>query len=279
MKVSALAVAGLAAIGEFADLPIRSTAELMQRQRNAASAAPIKIVVVTSGINMPVPQPHMEALNAIRIGHPAVAAANFPPSPFMRFPEHPTPRLLVHAGSGMGCGQHLKSKALTMSNGLRQALGLPPIVASPLRSPPPAHLQEGTLNILPFPHRNAESDDLVRFHVEMMRPMEPHTRPFVHRLHRAVNQLGPWEGRAVAFVLGCGLGVLLRMFFVMTLLVVRRIRGQPTRQIQLLEEPETAYVILPPSYSPEVVDEKTVLLVTQEPAPEYEEDVKEVQAS
>jgi len=258
MKVSALAVAGLAAI---------------------ASAAPIKILIVTSGIKMPVPQPHIEALNAIRIGHPAVAASNFPPSPFMGFPEHPTPRLPMHAAAGMGCGQHLKSKALAMSNRLRQALGLPPIVASSLRSHAPYHSPENTFNILPFPHPNADRDALVRFHVELMRPMEPQHRPFVHRLHRAVNQLGPWEGRAVAFVLGCGLGVLIRMFFVMTLLIVRRIRGQPTRQIQLLEEPETAYVILPPSYSSEIIDEKTVLLVTPEPAPEYEGDVKEAQTS
>jgi hypothetical protein len=253
MKVSALAVAGLAAI---------------------ASAAPIKIVIVTSGIKMPVPRAHI-----IHIGHPAVAPANFPPSPFMGFPEHPTPRPSMHTASGMGCGQHLKSKALAMSNRLRQALGLPPIAASPLRSHTPTHSPEGTVNILPFPHRNGDRDELMRFHVEMMRPMEPQHRAFVHRLHHAVNQLGPWEGRAVAFVLGCGLGVLIRMFFVMTLLIVRRIRGQPTRQIQLLEEPETAYVILPPSYSPEIVDEKTVLFVAQEPAPEYEGDVKEVQAS
>ncbi|KAJ7812377.1 hypothetical protein B0H14DRAFT_2605797 [Mycena olivaceomarginata] len=39
-----------------------------------------------------------------------------------------------------------------------------------------------------------------------------HEEPsFLMRVHYALMSLGPWEGRAVAFVLGCGLGVLLRM--------------------------------------------------------------------
>jgi len=33
--------------------------------------------------------------------------------------------------------------------------------------------------------------------------------------------LGKWEGRAVAFVLGCGLGVLLRMVWVFSVLLIR----------------------------------------------------------
>lgn len=166
----------------------------------------------------------------------------------------------------MGCGHHLKAKALSMSNRLRQALGLPPIVSSPHRPQPQ---DGGVVNILPFPF--PPSDDFVRLHVEM-----PEENPFMYRLHRAVNLLGPWEGRAVAFVLGCGLGVLIRMFFVLVVLVVRGIRGYPNRQIQLPEEePETTYVILPPSYNAEIIDEKSVLILTPEPAPEYiEADVK-----
>ncbi|KAH9973952.1 hypothetical protein BJV74DRAFT_863901 [Russula compacta] len=49
--------------------------------------------------------------------------------------------------------------------------------------------------------------------------------PFLHRVHRALISLGPWEGRAVAFVLGCGIGVLLRMFWVLTVLLVRGAHG------------------------------------------------------
>jgi len=48
---------------------------------------------------------------------------------------------------------------------------------------------------------------------------------FLMRVHFALMSLGPWEGRAVAFVLGCGIGVLLRMFWVLTVLSYRLIKG------------------------------------------------------
>lgn len=37
--------------------------------------------------------------------------------------------------------------------------------------------------------------------------------------------LGRWEGRAVAFVIGCGIGVLLRMIWVLALVTFRTVRG------------------------------------------------------
>ncbi len=37
--------------------------------------------------------------------------------------------------------------------------------------------------------------------------------------------LGRWEGRAVAFVIGCGIGVLLRMFWVLAVVSFRTVRG------------------------------------------------------
>ncbi|KAH9969324.1 hypothetical protein BGW80DRAFT_1335597 [Lactifluus volemus] len=52
-------------------------------------------------------------------------------------------------------------------------------------------------------------------------------RPFLQRVHHALMSLGPWEGRIVAFVLGCGIGVLLRMSWVLTVLVMRAFRGAP----------------------------------------------------
>ncbi|KAL1941935.1 hypothetical protein VTO73DRAFT_6465 [Trametes versicolor] len=52
-----------------------------------------------------------------------------------------------------------------------------------------------------------------------------HHGSFLRRVHHALVALGPWEGRAVAFVLGCGIGVLLRMMWVMVLLTARAIRG------------------------------------------------------
>jgi len=73
--------------------------------------------------------------------------------------------------------------------------------------------------------------------------------PFLYRAHRALMALGPWEGRIVAFVLGCGVGVLVRMFFVLMLLFVRAIRGSP---------------------APEPEDETTIFLYAEEVAPPYE---------
>jgi len=37
--------------------------------------------------------------------------------------------------------------------------------------------------------------------------------------------LGRWEGRAVAFVIGCGIGVLIRMFWVLAIVSYRVCRG------------------------------------------------------
>jgi hypothetical protein len=55
------------------------------------------------------------------------------------------------------------------------------------------------------------------------------------RLQRSLNALGPWEGKVVAFVLGCGIGVLLRMVWVLSVIayrpsrvVERRTRKQST---------------------------------------------------
>jgi len=60
--------------------------------------------------------------------------------------------------------------------------------------------------------------------------------PFLHRVHRALLSLGPWEGRIVAFVLGCGIGVLLRMFWVLAVLLVRGVHSPPDH------EEETVFV-------------------------------------
>jgi hypothetical protein len=71
--------------------------------------------------------------------------------------------------------------------------------------------------------------------------------PFLHRVHRALISLGPWEGRIVAFVLGCGIGVLLRMFWVLTVLLARSIRNTPEHE------------------------EETIFVFSEEVAPPYRE--------
>ncbi|KAL6301286.1 hypothetical protein BKA93DRAFT_828401 [Sparassis latifolia] len=86
-------------------------------------------------------------------------------------------------------------------------------------------------------------------------------RSFLRRVHFALMALGPWEGRAVAFVLGCGIGVLLRMLFVIGVVLVRALkgrRGEP-EEIDVLFETDAAEVVPPPQYTekvPVAVEEK-----------------------
>ncbi|KAG1761250.1 hypothetical protein EDD22DRAFT_824727 [Suillus occidentalis] len=79
---------------------------------------------------------------------------------------------------------------------------------------------------------------------------------FLRRVHRAIMALGLWEGRAVAFVLGCGIGVLLRMFWVMSVLAYRTVRGERLEEVShgyIMFEQDAENNFVPP---PEYTDEK-----------------------
>jgi hypothetical protein len=83
------------------------------------------------------------------------------------------------------------------------------------------------------------------------------------RIHLALMTLGPWEGRAVAFVLGCGLGVLLRMLWVLSVVTFRTIKGDRREQeesydyIPVLNQLDAEEIfVAPPVY---IVDEKAPL--------------------
>jgi hypothetical protein len=79
----------------------------------------------------------------------------------------------------------------------------------------------------------------------------------------------PWEGRAVTFVIGCGLGVLLRIFFVVVVVLVRRARGLSIKRrcgrrgrccTRLVREEYADTEAIPPSSFHEVaIDEKAYL--------------------
>jgi hypothetical protein len=78
---------------------------------------------------------------------------------------------------------------------------------------------------------------------------------FMIRLHRSLNALGPWEGKVVAFVLGCGIGVLLRMVWVLAVISYRSIRGgrepentQTEYAIVLDQSDAEVIFVAPPSY-------------------------------
>ncbi|KAF8802667.1 hypothetical protein BYT27DRAFT_7215182 [Phlegmacium glaucopus] len=103
--------------------------------------------------------------------------------------------------------------------------------------------------------------------------------PFLTRIHYSLKNLGRWEGRAVAFVLGCGIGVLLRMVWVIAVVMYRTVRGRSSdeheySQITIIEEivdntPNSA----PPTYT-YPVDEKVATVVDSVKAPSTTEESK-----
>jgi len=85
-------------------------------------------------------------------------------------------------------------------------------------------------------HNDGHSDSQKHHHYHHHHPSHRHGHHrlrhpgFGHRLVRALTELGKWEGRGVAFVIGCGLGVLLRMIWILLVLVTRYFR--PIREDQ-----------------------------------------------
>jgi hypothetical protein len=186
-----------------------------------ASAVPIRVVVVTS---------HQEVSTGpnIRIGHAAANNnANRPAA--MTAKPHRRP-----------CAARLRDKALNMSNTFRKMFGLPLIETK-------GH-GGGAVNLIPLPFigtpvnggpgtGNGDTVHILPVDHERFRNMKHHGhKSFFTRVHHAIQALGPWEGRAVAFVLGCGIGVLLRMMWVMTVITYRMIKGDND------ERPEYAVV-------------------------------------
>ncbi|KJA15484.1 hypothetical protein HYPSUDRAFT_365835 [Hypholoma sublateritium FD-334 SS-4] len=178
---------------------------------------------------------------------------------------------------GMG---RFRQKSIEISNAFRKALGMP-LIEDFHKSVPNA----GFVHILPInpekvqhlvpteptdefwaagSHTPADGPHDGPHHVghhrgpHHVRPFHPHHRGnFVARLHFSLMNLGLWEGRAVAFVLGCGIGVLLRMFWVLAIIAYRVVKrrsseeGDEYTHIVMFEEVEDAPA--PPSYP---VDEK-----------------------
>lgn len=130
------------------------------------------------------------------------------------------------------CASRFNQKAAEIYNHFRQALGLPVIQASVPPSP-----NDNKLRILPFigsppppsfapvasfaPVRGPEMEGIVIKVYNMSHPHPHHPHPhgrhphryrhrhhhlgegsFINRIHYSLMNLGRWEGRAVAFVLG-----------------------------------------------------------------------------
>ncbi|PIL28043.1 hypothetical protein GSI_09894 [Ganoderma sinense ZZ0214-1] len=185
--------------------------------------------------------------------------------------------------------QSMRAKALDASNALRQWLGLEPIRVDLPTHRRPHFFKPGSaegmepdmamttttkggktdhgLPILPFvgtPVRPAFPEGEGGWGDRQgRRPMwinryghghgHQHLRgSFLHRVHHALITLGPWEGRAVAFVLGCGIGVLLRMVWVMVLVTARAFRGSRPEETEydvVFDEAEAEMLVPPPQYT------------------------------
>lgn len=190
-----------------------------------------------------------------------VATIPGPPRPWEVIPPAPASR--------QTCRTRLRQKAIAISNAFRQALGLAPIQVDPTTVGKGG--EHGEYHILPFigtpngptfikveegkndgggmkpgPHRHR-----FRCHGAI--------KGFLIRLQRSLNALGPWEGKVVAFVLGCGIGVLLRMVWVLSVISYRAIKGNrepentETEYSLVLDqsdmEPAEVIFVAPPSYA------------------------------
>jgi len=205
-----------------------------------------------------VEEPTRNELTHLRFGHAVVN------KPDVELPTEGHIRVIVtsiarpaHANhdnkSKTGCGgSKMRSKAIQVANALRKAFGLAPIKTHHHHhhQPPPATEVTGM-------HPNhKDGAHIMGHHDENM--VHHHGHKFHHksfnaRLQRALMSLGPWEGGAVAFVLGCGIGVLLRMFFVLLIVAVRGIRASRSENEYIQIDAEEI-IVAPPQYTDEKVE-------------------------
>ncbi|KAJ7442969.1 hypothetical protein FB451DRAFT_1296393 [Mycena latifolia] len=187
-----------------------------------ASASPMRVVIVSSSEPMRVPMA--------------------PPIPN----AVPMPHVQIDVPHAKPCGgARLRQKAISFASAFRLALGFgsdsdkekEAFKTLPFLTPGPVRVNNGKtaggdrlriVNLRPAspPPVPVRMEPTVRVHHHHAHGRFHHKQhSFLMRVHFALMSLGPWEGRAVAFVLGCGIGVLLRMFFVLAVLAVRVLRG------------------------------------------------------
>ncbi|KAI0784648.1 hypothetical protein C8Q75DRAFT_883301 [Abortiporus biennis] len=237
------------------------------------AASPIRVVVVTSEVSH------------VRFGHPVEAA---PVAELVR-PDVVTAATTTEFRPNGGAGRHhhscgrLRNKAIEISNMFRHVFGMPPVETSTSVSMKvkPEAAEEPDLHILPFvgtpnsppPHVEAmepkPDDGRPHHHHHHHGPHHHHHHqpPFFARIHHAIMSLGTWEGGLVAFILGCGIAVLLRMFYVLSVLTFRAVRGSRAESedeyyYEEIAQPIVIFdgaaedLVLPP---PEYTDEKVAL--------------------
>lgn len=156
------------------------------------SASPIRVVVTE--------------ISSIRLGHAAADVngnsniAHFPPAIVGNQVDdagrHKKHRL---------CRGGMRAKAIAISNAFRKALGLPLIEThAPVGGEHEVH--NGLVRVMPMSFIGTPADDqgeMPQGHHHIHHHQHKHHKgSFMRRIHRALMSLGPWEGRAVAFVIG-----------------------------------------------------------------------------
>jgi len=232
------------------------------------SAVPLRVIMVSES---------QGAGSGLRFGHPAAAAHD------KSGVGHATLHVdgnVAHVRphkAGKGCALRFKEKALSLSNAFRQALGMPLIETEgsvpsgtvkilPFMGTSPTFIEVGpngvdgktrggddirivTSNVVPIPSHHHHAHHAHHGHHGHHGIARIRREPFLTRVHYALLTLGPWEGRAIAFVLGCGLGVLLRMIWVLVVVSYRTIRGDKEEQEYehvLFEQYDAEEILVPP---------------------------------
>jgi len=266
-------------------------------------AVPLRLLVVTNNPELAQNLRLGHAIPTVNTNGDAI-----PSPPFLAGPGEAA-QLETQRTRGPCIMRQMRNKAIEISNAFRTALGLPLIEAPKLHLPKEVggNHNNPVFRILPFigtpptfvkvkgqgddgalagvtqggePVHIVGPDHDGRHHPHPHHPHKHHYHKhhgcghrrahFLRRLSSALMTLGPWEGRAVAFVLGCGLGVLLRMMWVLSVITFRAIRGpkaEPTEYTIIHEyvEDDEVFSPAPPSYV--YVDEKADAKKSTEESP------------
>jgi len=239
------------------------------------AAQPIRLVIVSG----PIQESQLEGAHA---GHgfehpPAVATivkARPGPNPMYKAMVGNEGSKMRRPCGGRGRLNRFRQKGIEISNAFRQALGWPLIEtpdkfvkmihhgSEPMMFTSPAH--DGGSRHVPPEHHGHHHHHKHHHHKHHGK----HDGAFISRLNRSLLNLGAWEGIAVAFVLGCGIGVLLRMFFVLAVIAYRAVKGQREEeheysQIVTIEQYEDA-AHLPPYPIDEKIKTVTIEVPTEE---------------
>ncbi|KAF7325198.1 F-box domain-containing protein [Mycena kentingensis (nom. inval.)] len=197
-----------------------------------ANANPLRLLIVEGGAaahpNGPLAVVHSSPahLNGAVAAHPHLPA----PGPFVQGGVVVlSPSADAHKAK-QGCGARLRQKATGLAHSIKVAFGFKTGGNAKTAGGDDVHIVGLSGASVP-PHVHAHHAHH-KHRPHHLRPHGAEQPSFLMRFHYALMSLGPWEGRAVAFVLGCGIGVLLRMFFVLTVLAVRGCRAPSSASTQ-----------------------------------------------